>query len=100
MLQILATLSTEFADCVENQRQKDAQQDAGGKREVESRVLAPVNDVAGQASQGHMGAAEKGQEQAGHNQRDAENNECFADFRHRSKDFALSSLSLAETVGK
>jgi len=68
-------LASPSADYVQKDRQDNAQQQRRGEREVESGVLAAVEDVSGQASERQVGAADQRKEEAGDHQHDSNDDE-------------------------
>lgn len=71
---------------VKDSRQYHAQRDRGCQREVESCVLAPINDISWQLAKRQVGLSNKKQQQAGDHENRAEKDQEFADFSH---DFSL-----------
>lgn len=63
---------------IQDEGEQDAEQDRGREREVEGCVLAAVEDVAGETSQGQVEAGEEGQQKSGDDEDRAEDDEEFA----------------------
>jgi hypothetical protein len=77
-------LVPEPAHEVQHYAEHHTEQDRGGKRKVEGRVFAPVNNVAGKTSDRQIGPAQQHQRYArDHNDR-AQKNQQFSQIRHNS----------------
>ena len=58
-------LAAESADYIQHKREDHAQQNGSGEWKIECRVLAAVEDVAGQAADGQMSASEQDERETG-----------------------------------
>ena len=75
-------LPVHAAQEVEHQREHNAEQDRGGQGEVEGEVAAAIEDVAGQTTDGELGAPEQHDQQSDRDQDRAQNNDELAQVEH------------------
>ncbi len=69
-------------DQVENQREHNAKDDRSDDGEVNNRILAAINNIAGQAAEGQIGASGQDQNQTEQNEEAAGKNQEFAELTH------------------
>ena len=75
-------LTFQSANHIQQHGKHKAEENGRGQREVERSVLAAVDDVAGKASDGQVGAAEKHEYKSHHEKHRADDKQEFAEFCH------------------
>lgn len=78
----LSKLASESADYVEHECENYAEQNRSSEWEIERRVLAAIENIARQAANGQVGAAEQDEGKAGDHQNNAKNDEDFPEVAH------------------
>ena len=79
---VRSVLMTESADYVKHYRQNYAQENGSREREIKRRVLATIDDVAGQAADRETGSSKQDEGQADDDKNNAEKENNFAEIRH------------------
>jgi hypothetical protein len=95
-----AELFSKASDEPEDQRQQNAQHDGGDDGEVEGGVLAAIDDVAGEASDGEVEASAEQKQQTEEDEEAAEGDQDFAEIGHRRQFRVLGIQLPVELPGK
>jgi hypothetical protein len=80
---VRVSLVAEAADEVKQNREYDAQNERCGEGKVKGSVLATMEEVSGEASEGQIGFAEEHQKQASEDDDSADEYQKFAEIGHQ-----------------
>ena len=75
-------LAFQSANYIQQHGEHNAEENGRGQREVERSVLAAVDDVAGKAADGKVGAAEEHEYKSHHQKHRTDDKQEFAEFCH------------------
>lgn len=72
---------------IKNDGKDNAQEDGRSEREIERRVFATINDIAGKAAERKVSASEEEHDASGESESDSEDDQQFSEIRHSSVRF-------------